>query len=422
MLAKNTLGYVEQMQESGVPVTYGYISDAHDIHVPDPVADTYRSHAAGPGEADYEAQLKAYDDAFAAFFRNLAAHGIDRSNTLFVITVEEGDHFAGGIGTPQPDGSLAYTHEDCTDLAACPSNQIGEVDADLPGLLPAGEPAFDVHNDDAPTVYVDGNPPRTDPGVRKLERDLGALKLPDAYAGGAEVPATTALADPVEEQALHMVNADPARTPTFTMFGNPDFFFTASGNTPFCGANPCVDPGFAWNHGDIQPEIANTWAGFVGPGIRHNGIDDQTWTDHTNLRPTMLALAGLRDDYLHDGRVLVEALETKATPHALVAHHETVQRLGETYEQLNAAFGSFAKDTLKASTAGIESSDEATYERIESTIGSLTARRDALATRIKTELDAAAFDGQALNEQQAKSDIAQAQSIIDAAAGLASSA
>src|SRR5438445_2952766 len=28
-LAKNTLGYVAQMQESGVPVTYAYISDAH---------------------------------------------------------------------------------------------------------------------------------------------------------------------------------------------------------------------------------------------------------------------------------------------------------------------------------------------------------------------------------------------------------
>ena len=32
MLAKNTLGYVAQMQESGVPVTFGYISDAHDFH------------------------------------------------------------------------------------------------------------------------------------------------------------------------------------------------------------------------------------------------------------------------------------------------------------------------------------------------------------------------------------------------------
>jgi N-methylhydantoinase B/oxoprolinase/acetone carboxylase alpha subunit len=30
--AKNTLGYLAQMQEAGIPVTWGYISDAHDNH------------------------------------------------------------------------------------------------------------------------------------------------------------------------------------------------------------------------------------------------------------------------------------------------------------------------------------------------------------------------------------------------------
>ncbi len=98
MLAKNTLGYVEQMQENGVPVTYGYISDAHDFHVPNTGSDAYSSSAQGPGEFNYQQQLKSYDDAFNAFFTNLAAHGIDKSNTLFVVTVDEGDHFAGGVG------------------------------------------------------------------------------------------------------------------------------------------------------------------------------------------------------------------------------------------------------------------------------------------------------------------------------------
>jgi hypothetical protein len=293
------------------------------------------------------------------------------------------------------------------------------VNAALPGLLPSGEPAYAIHNDDAPTFYVQGRPARTDPAVRKLERDVGALKAVDPYAGGKQVPLTVALADPVEEQALHMVNADPARTPTFTMFGNPDFFFTASGSTPSCGANPCVSPGFAWNHGDVQPEIANTWVGFVGPGIRHAGIDAKTWTDHTNLRPTILALTGLHDDYVQDGRVLVEALETKATPHGLVAHRETVRRLGEEYEQLNASFGAFAISTLKASTAALESTDEAGYARIEDAIASLTKRRDALAGRIEQQLNAAAFGGRALRERQAKEEIESARAIIRDAARLA---
>ena len=281
MLARNTLGYVEQMQENGVPVTYGYISDVHDAHTPNPATDSYVSTATGPGEAAHEAQLKDYDDAFAAFFQNLAAHGIDKSNTLFVITVDEGDHFAGGAGIPQPDGTLQYAHTACATLTACPSNQIGEVNANIQALLPAGEPAFSVHSDDAPTVYVSGHPGPTDPAVRKLERDVAGLQAPDPYVGsGSTVPLMVNLADPVEEQALHMVNTDSSRTPTFTLFGNDDFFFTTSdpsfGSPNQCaGVHLCAVPSFAWNHGDVQEQIGNTWAGLVGPGVAHRGIDSR---------------------------------------------------------------------------------------------------------------------------------------------------
>src|SRR5262249_49649041 len=71
MLAANTLGYTAQMQENGVPVTFGYISDAHNCHT------ATGSTAQGPGESCFVNQLKAYDAAFDAFFKNLAAHGID---------------------------------------------------------------------------------------------------------------------------------------------------------------------------------------------------------------------------------------------------------------------------------------------------------------------------------------------------------
>ncbi|MGZ4310078.1 MAG: hypothetical protein ACXVRG_12175, partial [Gaiellaceae bacterium] len=208
MLAKNTLGYVAQMQENGVPVTYGYISDAHDLHVPVLASDSYSSSATGPGELAHNQQLKAYDDAFDSFFTNLKQHGITRQNTLFVITVDEGDHFAGGVGAPQPGGDwLIYDHRTCTNLSSCPTNQIGEVNANLKGLLPAGEPGFDLHFDDAPTIYVNGQPARTDTSVRKLERDVGGLTSLDPYvrngAGVVQtVPLTEALADTVEEKTL----------------------------------------------------------------------------------------------------------------------------------------------------------------------------------------------------------------------------
>ena len=82
---------VAQMQEAGIPVTYAYISDAHDGH-----GTAGNIHFAyGPGEAGYVQQLKDYDKAFAKFFDRLAADGINKCNTLFVFTVDEGDHFAG---------------------------------------------------------------------------------------------------------------------------------------------------------------------------------------------------------------------------------------------------------------------------------------------------------------------------------------
>src|SRR5262245_17751528 len=57
MRAATTLGYVAQMQEFGIPITFAYISDAHDNHA--------GGGAYGPGEAAYVAALKQYDDAFA---------------------------------------------------------------------------------------------------------------------------------------------------------------------------------------------------------------------------------------------------------------------------------------------------------------------------------------------------------------------
>ena len=51
-----------------------------------------------------------------------------------------------------------------------------------------------------------------------------------------------AMADPIEESMLHMViPEDGARTPSFTFFGDPDYFFQSSGS-----ATPVIGAGFAW--------------------------------------------------------------------------------------------------------------------------------------------------------------------------------
>src|SRR5439155_21049821 len=126
---------------------------------------------------------------------------------------------------------------------------------------------------------------------------------------------TIAMADPVQMKLLHMITADPARTPTFTWFAQPDYFLFAGAAN--CNS-PCVQeqPGFAWNHGDVTSDITNTWLGMVGPGVNNVGIDGTTWSDHTDIRSTMLMLLGLKDDYRHDGRALIEDLDGWAVPPA----------------------------------------------------------------------------------------------------------
>jgi hypothetical protein len=77
---------------------------------------------------------------------------------------------------------------------------------------------------------------------------------------------------------------------------------------------------------------------------------------------------------------------------------------------------------LVASTKAVKSgsaSDDSTYTSLESSISSLTDERNTLAAKIRAALDGAAFSNEALNEQQAKKYIDDAQSLIARAAALA---
>lgn len=415
MSASVSLSYVAAMQEHGIPVTYGYISDAHDAHQAGP--------AYGPGEAGYVAALKSYDDAFATFLARMAHDGITPANTLFVVTADEGDHFAGGTGTPAGcDGvttPCTYAHLNCPSatLTSCPANAVGEVNVNLTGLLATQQGItthFTVHADAAPNVYVYGQPARTDPAVRAMEQASARLHLVNPLTGNDE-PLTNYLADPVEEQILHMVTADPLRTPTFTIFARPDDFVYAGG--PSCATSfACVQVefGFAWNHGDVAPDINTTFLGLVGPGVRHLGVDGAVWSDHTDIRPTMMALTGLTDDYSHDGRVLWEALSGGAVPQAVQAHHETLTRLAEAYKQLDASVGDFGLATLAVSTQALASQGaaDATYTSLEDWLGSIGSQRDALVGQIRTMLEGAEFHGQAVNNQAAKAATAAAWALI----------
>jgi hypothetical protein len=380
MSASVTLGYVATLLEKGVPVVYGYISDAHDDHA--------HGRAFGPGEAGYVAQLAAYDRAFGQFFARLAQDGFDSSNTLFVITADEGDHFVGGAPSPASCDGVNVP---------CSYTQIGELNVNLTGLLAqAGNVTpWKAHSDSAINLWLDGNPAGDAAPVRAIERAMAGLTVTNLLTTQAE-SLFNFLADRTEMNLLHMITADPARTPTLTAFAKPDYY--VYGGPAACAGGQCVSEptAYAWNHGDVASDINTTWLGLVGPGVSPLGESARLWTDHADVRPTLLALAGVHDSYVHQGRVLVEAIERSARPDGYARNRGLLEQLGRVYKQLNAPVGALALASLRISTRSLASGDasfDAGFSSLTEYLAGLATRRDALAARMEQRLDAAGFGG-----------------------------
>ncbi len=449
--ASQTLAYSADLLESGVPVVNGYIADVHgNEHIPGLSACNGAPSALGPGTPCYIAQAQYYNTAFGAFFQRLAADGINASNTLFVLSSDEGDHVAGAnVGRalqPTPancDGATVSGTTVTPDvLCTYPAGTFGELGGNITGLLATQKgntTPFSLEQDSAPEFYVTGKPGANAPVVRKLEHDVAGLTASNPYAGVNNQLITNYLASPTEMAILHMVNADPARTPTFALFAKPDYFLSDLG--PTC-TGPCVsvNPRFAYNHGAYAAEINTNFLGLAGPGVKNLGVDGQapaagpnsagpnsgqvvvansgttgTWADETDIRPTLMYLTGLKDDYEHDGRVISEVL---AHPNQALSA-PGVASLGACYKQLNSSVGQFGNFTLQASTAAVESSSvgDVVFKRVNATLSGLEQVRDAVALHIKGALEAAAFENHPVSGVQGQTFACQA--IIAAAGALA---
>jgi len=209
------------------------------------------------------------------------------------------------------------------------------------------------------------------------------------------------LADRAEMKLLHMVPNAPDRVPTFTIFANDNYFISATSATSAAHGKDCSQPpactseetGFAWNHGDFQKDITQTWFGLVGPGVAKQGRFDGAFSDHTDLRPTVMAILGLKDTYVHDGRVLVENLEAHALPDSLHDSLFAYTALAQAYKEINATKGPLGVNSLVAANQAISSND-ATYNKFLTKISAVTTERDALAAQMISLLNGAAFGNQ----------------------------
>jgi len=448
--ASQTLAYAADMLESGLPVASTYISDLHGLEaIPSldgPGGACANAPAAlGSGSACYIAQAAYYNAAFGAFFKRLAADGITTKNTLFIVSSDEGDHEAGAnVGR-----AIAPTPANCDGVTVpCTyaAGSFGELAGNVTGLLAtqkADKTPFTLEADSAPEFYVTGNPAPGSAAVRTLEHDVAGLTALNPYTGSTQNIANY-IADPVEEGILHMVNADPARTPSFALFAKPDYFLSTGSAT--CPAAGCVtqNTGFAWNHGDYAAEINTDYLGLAGPGVKHLGLDGSgpadgpssagassgqttvvqtanpgTWADETDITPTELYLTGLRPDDIPDGRVITQVLGGDDRPDRSRQSSDAVTKLGACYKQLNSSVGEFGASTLVASTNAVESATagDAEFNQVNSRLFDLEKQRDALAIQIKNELFAASFYG--VPARDAQRQVAACRGIIAAAAQLA---
>jgi len=413
-----TLGYALALLQANVPVVYGYIADAHDSRnscaattaaqptVSKTTSDGKPCGSYAPGEPGYVAQLHQWDVGFQEFFTKLDSLGINKSNTLFVFHSDENDHYAGS----------APLNPGCNGLITpCQYNRLklGEITADLPLLLKqqalydyAARPGFTnadvpygIDFDTAPGFWLKGHPAAGSPAVRKLEGALAAVTASNPYTGKTE-NLFRFLIDEPGMRALHMITADPDRTAGIVAFGAVDYFnqlsslINTSRNPPsstcnqFPGPNDatCLSNAFIWLHGNFAADVNNTWAALVGPGVKNTRVDSRTWADHADLRPTMMSLLCLKDNYTHAGRTLVEDLNASALPESVRDVRGAVTALGRTFKQLNAPVGQFGRNAIHVSTTAIKS-DAAGYAALESQLQNLVTERDALAASIEAQLD-----------------------------------
>src|SRR5262249_44985753 len=337
-------------------------------------------------------------------------------------------------------------------------NQVGEVQANIVGLAlkergnstpfdvePQGASIY-VHNPSVQPGTTPTSPPANDPAVRQLERDTAALTANNPHSGVNAETIINFQAGATEQRILHLQSSDPQRTPTYSLFPKGDYFF--DGASPNCSAstNPqqdcvTVNSRFAWDHGYYSPDIDITWSSFVGPGVKKSGLDGPppadspavknpdggglvpdfstvgTWADETDVRPTMLFAAGLKDDYVMDGRVITQVLNGNG----IVKHTEA---LGDCYKQLNASVGRFGTDPLVASSAGLASgsaADDSKYVAIDAQLSTLGSARDALTTDIKNRLDQVAFHDAKPDTGAIANQLAGCNGLLAEASSLASS-
>ncbi len=140
-----------------------------------------------------------------------------------------------------------------------------------------------------------------------------------------------------------------------------------------------------------------------------------TWVEETDLRPTLLHIAGLTDDYQSDGRVISQVLTSPASS------LRDTEALAVAYQQINSSVGQFATDTMIADSAALASgsaNNDSAYKSEQAQLRHLADNRDALAGEMKAVL-AQAAEGHSPSHGKVTSELARANALLKQAHQLA---
>lgn len=400
--ATQALGYGAAMLDAGIPVVYLAIGDPHIT-----VSPSGEWRALGPGEAELRARLASEDAAFQAFFDRLAAHGITTANSLFVVTPAELARFAGPA--PQPPG--------CDGLAtSCRYSDPGALEVSLDRLVAAERhdvTAFDLIFGAAASLYLRGNPAPGEPATRQLEQDLAGLQIVDPSSGAAR-PLTEAIADRATMQFLHLAAASAARRPSVLLFAQSGIEAVGGASAgPCAAAAPCIqrDPASAWVRAGLSEATTQSWMAMVGPGVKALGETDAVASSVVDMRPTLLALLALRDDYRHDGHVLARVMTSDALPAAINASEPGYTALADLCRDLDAPLGVLGRRVLARMDRAVRADDDA-YRQALQGLDALATVRDRLALQEKALLASAAFDNRPLDPAQLSALISESKAIL----------
>ena len=167
--------------------------------------------------------------------------------------------------------------------------------------------------------------------------------------------------------------------------------------------------------GPVGTRVADantTFLALVGPGISLKGIQSEVWSDHADIRPTMLALVGLKDAYLGDGRALIEVFQPWALPAGTHETSDQFLQLATAYKRIAAPVAEFAQVSLRVSTTA-EGAAETKHNNLQSQLLVVGALRNDLSTAMANLLNDAVFHGRHISEPETRQLVRSANDLLE---------